>query len=93
MDDIAIDARLVKEVLEKDDSRIFILQRAPNTNEALRSLANGMHQFNRFNLDLPEARGPQTLRYVMPLAESASDLVIAARENAELRIVALREAL
>ena len=92
IEDNAIDARLVKGMLEHDQSRSFVLKHASTLEQGVRFLERGSeYQVILLDLGLPGVSGLQALRRVIPLAENASVVVITALQDEELGIVALRE--
>ena len=92
IEDSAVDARLVKGILEHDENGIFTLQHALTLEEGLRLLApDSLFRVILLDLGLPGTTGLETLRRVMPLAEGASVVVFTALQDEELGIAALRE--
>ncbi len=92
IEDNALDARLVKGMLEHDESGIFTLKHALTLEEGLRSLApTCVYQVILLDLGLPDTNGLQTLRQIMPVAEGASVVVLTGLQDEELGIAALRE--
>ncbi len=92
IEDNALDARLVKGMLEHDESGIFTLKHALTLEEGLRSLApTCVYQVILLDLGLPDTNGLQTLRRIMPVAEGASVVVLTGLQDEELGIAALRE--
>src|SRR5579859_406760 len=92
IEDNGVDARLVKGMLEHDESDIFTLNHVSTLEEGLRFLEPGSrYQVILLDLWLPDASGLQALRRVIPLAENASIVVITGLEDEELGIAALRE--
>jgi two-component system, cell cycle sensor histidine kinase and response regulator CckA len=92
IEDNAVDARLVKGMLEHDAAGIFTLTHMSTLEDGMRSLAHGSgNQVVLLDLGLPDATGLETLRRIMPLAQSASVVVITGHEDEELGIAALRE--
>ena len=92
IEDNAVDARLVKGMLEHDESGIFELKHASTLDEGLRLLApDSVYQVILLDLGLPDANGLQTLRRIMPVAEGASVVVLTGLQDEELGIAALRE--
>jgi PAS domain S-box-containing protein len=92
IEDNAVDARLVKGMLEHDESRTFALKHASTLEQGVRFLERGSeYQVILLDLGLPGVCGLQALRRVIPLAENASVVVITALQDEELGIVALRE--
>ncbi len=92
IEDSAVDARLVKGMLEHDENGIFTLQHASTLEEGLRLLApDSLYRVILLDLGLPGTTGLETLRRIMPLAEGASVVVFTALQDEELGIAALRE--
>src|SRR5690242_8600233 len=92
IEDNAVDARLVKGMLEHDESGSFSLQHVSTLEEGLHFLESGSaYQVILLDLGLPDACGLQALRRVIPLAENASIVVITAFQDEELGLGALRE--
>ena len=92
IEDSAVDARLVKGMLEHDENGIFTLQHASTFEEGLRFLApDSLYRVILLDLGLPGTTGLETLRRIMPLAEGASVVVFTALQDEELGIAALRE--
>src|SRR2546421_6866306 len=92
IEDSAVDARLVKGMLEHDENGIFTLQHAVTLEEGLRLLApDSLFRVILLDLGLPGTTGLETLRRIMPLAEGASVVVFTALQDEELGIAALRE--
>jgi len=92
IEDSAVDARLVKGILEHDENGIFTLQHAFTLEEGLRLLApDSLFRVILLDLGLPGTTGLETLRRIMPLAEGASVVVFTALQDEELGIAALRE--
>jgi len=92
IEDSAVDARLVKGILEHDENGIFTLQHALTLEEGLRLLApDSLFRVILLDLGLPGTTGLETLRRIMPLAEGASVVVFTALQDEELGIAALRE--
>ncbi|PYU64345.1 MAG: hypothetical protein DMG56_06560, partial [Acidobacteria bacterium] len=92
IEDSAVDARLVKGMLEHDENGIFTLQHASTFEEGLRFLApDSLYRVILLDLGLPGSTGLETLRRIMPLAEGASVVVFTALQDEELGIAALRE--
>ena len=92
IEDSALDARLVRGMLEHDESGAFTLEHVSTLKEGIRSLecGSGTHVI-LLDLGLPDATGLQTLRRIMPLAQSASVVVMTGHQDEELGIAALRE--
>jgi two-component system, cell cycle sensor histidine kinase and response regulator CckA len=92
IEDSAVDARLVRGMLEHDKSGTFTLEHVSTLEAGMRSLerGSGTHVI-LLDLGLPDASGLQTLRRIMPLAQSASVVVITGHQDEELGIAALRE--
>src|SRR5437879_12906915 len=92
IEDSAVDARLVKGMLEHDENGIFTLQHASTFEEGLRFLApDSLCRVILLGVGLPGSTGLETLRRIMPLAEGASVVVFTALQDEELGIAALRE--
>jgi len=92
IEDSAVDARLVKGILDHDENGIFTLQHALTLEEGLRLLApDSLYRVILLDLGLPGTTGLETLRRIMPLAEGASVVVFTALQDEELGIAALRE--
>ena len=92
IEDSAVDARLVKGMLEHDENGIFTLQHASTLEEGLRLLApDSLYRVILLDLGLQGTTGLETLRRIMPLAEGASVVVFTALQDEELGIAALRE--
>src|SRR5260370_23175619 len=89
IEDNALDARLVRGMLEHDASGAFTLEHASTLKEGIRSLERGSGtQVILLDLGLPDATGLQTLRRIMPLAQSASVVVITGHPHEAIRISA-----
>ena len=92
IEDNAVDARLVKGMLEQEESGIFAVKHASNLDEGLRSFAlERVYQVILLDLGLPDSAGLETLRRIMPQANGASVVVLTAAQDEELGIAALRE--
>ncbi len=92
IEDNAVDARLVKGMLEHDESGAFTLKQAATLEDGLRLLAPGaVYQVILLDLGLPDSDGLQTLRRIMPVAEGASVVVLTGLQDEDLGIAALRE--
>ncbi len=92
IEDNALDARLVRGMLEHDESGAFILEHVSTLKEGIGALERGFgSHVILLDLGLPDATGLQTLRRIMPLAQSASVVVITGHQDEELGIAALRE--
>jgi len=92
IEDNALDARLVRGMLEHDESGAFTLEHVSTLEAGTRSLERGFGtHVILLDLGLPDATGLQTLRRIMPLAQSASVVVITGHQDEELGIAALRE--
>jgi two-component system cell cycle sensor histidine kinase/response regulator CckA len=92
IEDNAVDARLVKGMLECDEHGSFTLKHASTLGEGLHFLApHSVFQVILLDLGLPDADGLQALRRIIPLAGDASVVVITGYQDEELGIAALRE--
>jgi two-component system, cell cycle sensor histidine kinase and response regulator CckA len=92
IEDNALDARLVRGMLDHDASGVFALEHVSTLKDALRSLESGPSaRVLLVDLGLPDATGLQTLRQIMPLARDACVVVITGHQDEELGIAALRE--
>lgn len=92
IEDNAVDARLVKGMLEHDEDGSFALKHASTLGEGLHFLApDSVFQVILLDLGLPDADGLQALRRIMPLVKDASVVVITGHQDEELGIAALRE--
>src|SRR5260370_21150137 len=79
-------------MVEHEGSGDFTLGDVSTLKEGIRSLERGSGtQVILLDLGLPDATGLQTLRRIMPLAQSASVVVITGHQDEELGIAALRE--
>lgn len=92
IEDNAVDARLVKGMLEQHESGIFAVKHASNLEEGLRSFApECVYQVILLDLGLPDSAGLETLRRIMPQANGASVVVLTGVQDEELGVAALRE--
>src|SRR5258708_10034249 len=92
IEDNAVDARLVKGMLEHDESGAFTLKQAATLEDGLRLLAPGaVYQVILLDLGLPDSDGLQTLRRIMPVAEGASVVDLTGLHDEDRGIAALRE--
>ena len=86
------DARLVKEILEHDESTAFRVKHVSTLKEAMSSLAPGAaNQVILLDLGLPDESGLRTLQRIIPVAQEASIVVITGLQDEELGIAAIRE--
>src|SRR5260370_20990666 len=93
IEDNALDARLVRGMLEHDASGAFTLEHVSTLKEGIRSLERGSGtQVILLDLGLPDATGLQTLRRIMPLAQSASVVVITRHQDQEFGVAARTKA-
>src|SRR5689334_9156255 len=92
VEDNPADARLVKGMLEHDESGAFTVKHVSTLEEGMRSLAPGCgSQVILLDLELPDGSGLQTLRQIMPLAQDGSVVVMTGLQDEELAIAAIRE--
>jgi len=86
------DARLVKEILEHDESTAFRVKHVSTLEEAMGSLTPGAaNQVILLDLGLPDESGLRTLQRIIPVAQEASIVVITGLQDEELGIAAIRE--
>ncbi|MGB7848092.1 MAG: diguanylate cyclase [Candidatus Acidiferrum sp.] len=86
------DARLVEEMLKECGADDFVLEHVESLQGGMRRLSQsyGTHVI-LLDLELPDERGLQTLRRIIPLVNDASVIVITGLQNEELGIAAIRE--
>jgi two-component system cell cycle sensor histidine kinase/response regulator CckA len=86
------DARLVRGILEHDESSAFTVRHVSTLEEGMRSLAPGSGiAVILLDLGLPDGIGLECLRRIMPLAQDASVVVLTGFQDEELGIAAIRE--
>ncbi|MGB7848093.1 MAG: response regulator [Candidatus Acidiferrum sp.] len=86
------DARLVQGMLEKGAGSGFALKHVSTLADGINSLApEAGIQVVLLDLGLPDEKGLQTLRRIMPLAQDASVVVLTGLQDEELGIAAIRE--
>jgi two-component system, cell cycle sensor histidine kinase and response regulator CckA len=86
------DARVVKEILEHDESTAFRVKHVSTLEEAMSSLSpDSANQVILLDLGLPDERGLRTLQRIIPVAQEAGIVVITGLQDEELGIAAIRE--
>jgi two-component system cell cycle sensor histidine kinase/response regulator CckA len=92
VEDNPADARLVKGMLEHDESGAFTVKHVSTLEEGMHALApDSGNQVILLDLGLPDGSGLQTLRRIMPLAQDASVVVMTGLQDEEMGIAAIRE--